>query len=208
MSDGTYWVQTLVKKRRVNPMKLDGDEQFDIEDIAHATSMICRFTGHVPFHYSVAQHSLYVLVATAVLSTQPELQLAALLHDAEEVYLNDLAQPIKHQLSNYRRACRRVRRAIYEQHGLRPSLVDNSLVKAVDAQVLRVEAEHFFGEECVDDWNLAEYDYEIDSLIPPIRRWSQARAEKLFLHEYERLHGLLPQSINSSKTRASVTSSA
>jgi len=61
-----------------------------IEDIAHALSMQCRWTGHVSKFYSVAEHSLHV----AALVPEP-VQLWALLHDATEAYLADLARPIK-----------------------------------------------------------------------------------------------------------------
>lgn len=84
-----------ISKREVNVFdpKL---EMFEIEDIAHALSNICRFTGHIPVRYTVAQHC--VLCAKASL---PEYKKAALLHDASEAYLNDIASPIKELLPDY-----------------------------------------------------------------------------------------------------------
>jgi uncharacterized protein len=190
MSAGTNWIQTY-NGYRVNPLNLTGDEVFDIRDIAHASSLICRFTGHIERHYSVAQHSVYVMQVTAYFTPRIDLQMAALLHDAEEVYLNDLAQPIKRQMSRYRTACRRVRRAIFQQHGLRPSLTDHALVKDIDGQVLRWEAEEFFPIDAVAEWNLDYPDDEIMNVMPRMSRWSPVRAERAFLHAYDSLKLLI-----------------
>ena len=65
-------------------------EDVDIRDIAHALSLICRFTGHVTYHYSVATHSIAVSELC-----KPHLALYGLLHDAGEAYLTDIAHPIK-----------------------------------------------------------------------------------------------------------------
>lgn len=86
------WIRTFTG-RKVTPLNID-PETICIEDIAHALSLINRFTGHTRFPYSVAQHSLIIL------EHLPQgLPVAwykwALLHDAIEAYLGDTASPIK-----------------------------------------------------------------------------------------------------------------
>jgi len=68
-------------------------DTIDIEDIAHALSNQCRFTGHTREFYSVAQHSIHCSELAP-----SEFQLEALLHDASEAYLSDLARPVKKTL--------------------------------------------------------------------------------------------------------------
>lgn len=72
--------------RPLNPFPSD----IYIEDIAHALSNQCRWTGHCSKFYSVAEHSIHVASCVS-----DELKLTALLHDASEAYLADLARPIK-----------------------------------------------------------------------------------------------------------------
>lgn len=62
-----------------------------LNDIAHALAMLCRYTGHVPEFYSVAQHAVLV----SLLSKYP---LAALHHDSSETFTGDCNKPLKRML--------------------------------------------------------------------------------------------------------------
>jgi hypothetical protein len=71
-------------------------DDVSITDIAHSLAHQCRFNGHTRDYYSVAQHC--VLCSQLVAETHPELALEALLHDAAEAYLGDIASPLKSML--------------------------------------------------------------------------------------------------------------
>jgi uncharacterized protein len=87
-------------------------ETICIEDIAHSLSNQCRFGGHTPKFYSVAQHS--VLCSIIV---QEEHQLAALMHDASEAYLIDVPRPLKKALVNYHDMENRMMKVISDKYG-------------------------------------------------------------------------------------------
>lgn len=66
-----------------------------IEDIAHVLSNICRFGGHIPRYYSVAEH-LIECYRKSLIETQPlNVRFAALMHDAAEAYIGDVVKPLK-----------------------------------------------------------------------------------------------------------------
>lgn len=89
------WIQTYTGKRfyLINPT----EDMIDIEDIAHALSLNCRFAGHIRDFYSVAEHSVWV----AHLCNE-ENKMAGLLHDASEAYIADIVSPFKPFLTNYK----------------------------------------------------------------------------------------------------------
>lgn len=70
-------------------------EEVSLTDIAHALSLQCRYNGHIPAHYSVAEHSVVVSRLLKEAGESPEVQLAGLLHDAAEAYVGDMVRPMK-----------------------------------------------------------------------------------------------------------------
>lgn len=109
------------------------EEMICIEDIAHSLSFQCRFGGHLPKFYSVAQHSLNC----AYLIEDPKLKLAALLHDASEAYLLDIPKPIKNNLANYKEIENGLMWLIAEKFGFEWPLADE--IKKVDEIMLQTE---------------------------------------------------------------------
>lgn len=106
-----------------------------IEDIAHALSNQCRFSGHVRRFYSVAEHSVRVMKKC---SLDP---LSALLHDASEAYLVDLPRPLKYhpEFSFYRQVESEVTNAINIKFGLRSLQEVADEIHIADKRMLATE---------------------------------------------------------------------
>ena len=128
------WTQTFIgaKIDYLNP----DPKQIKITDIAWALAHNNRFTGHTSVPYTVAHHSI---AASTLVPSGFELQ--ALLHDATEAYLSDLATPIKNLLPEYRVLEQRLAKAIGDAVGL--ELVHLApCVKHVDMLLLITEREY------------------------------------------------------------------
>ena len=154
MSD--YWIQTYTGKRfdLLEPRQ----EDIDDNDIAHALSMLCRFTGHTKFFYSVAEHSYNVstLVENFVRRVGGSAKdaahagLEALLHDAAEAYVGDMSRPLKQLVASaevplgsdgftsYKMLEERIAELIFKVAGIEDR--NHELVKRVDNHMLAVEA--------------------------------------------------------------------
>lgn len=118
----------------VNVLNPDPDTIL-IEDIAHSLANQCRFGGHLPLFYSVAQHS--VRAANMVQGEGNEL--CALMHDASEAYLMDIPRPIKNHLSNYKEIEDRFMHVIAAKFGFNWPMCQD--VVNVDEELLKYEWE-------------------------------------------------------------------
>jgi uncharacterized protein len=151
-----------------------------IEDIAKSLSQQCRFTGHVSQFYSVATHS----VLASILVPEKD-ALWALLHDASEAYLSDIARPVKHGLGfgeAYREVETNLMSAICQRFGLDEDMPET--VHWADDMLLRTEARDLMPPEFFEietDWADGPFlDFEIEAEPPLV-------AEGRFLQEFSRL---------------------
>jgi len=142
-------------------------ESICIEDIAHSLSQQCRFTGHTSEFYSVAEHCV-------LLSERSSYPKWALMHDAAEAYISDIATPVKHL----------------------PKV--HNVIRPLENKILAVIAEKFDLP-----WPMPEEVHQLDKLLgdsefyslmhkdnasdfhPPL--WTPREARTMFLIEYERL---------------------
>jgi hypothetical protein len=168
------WMQT-VSGRPFWPLS-PRPEDFDICDIAHALSMLCRFGGHPKFFYSVAEHS--VLVSHVL---PPELALCGLMHDATEAYCVDVPRPLKRELPQYQAIESGLWMAIAERFNLPDPMPPE--VHAADNAVLLAEKKVLL-RESPGPWDVpgVAADVEIHGYPPEV-------AKDLFLSRFAQLLG-------------------
>jgi hypothetical protein len=116
-------------------------EEIDINDIAHALSNNCRFTGHTREFYSVATHSVLCAELARKDGMSAKIQLYCLLHDGSEAYLNDIARPLKEILGSvYTDMEDKVQECVFEHFGLpQPTEEEWKTVKHYDDFMLANE---------------------------------------------------------------------
>lgn len=157
-------------------------EDFDIRDIAHALSNVCRFTGHVSTFYSVGEHSVRVADLIAEWTCSKEVQYAGLMHDATEAYIADVSRPFKQlpEFKWYRDIEDRLMASLAPAMGVVYPLP--WMVKTADEILLGSEARDLMSP-VVDGWHFrySHIDHEI-------RPWSPKKAKRKFLHAYYRLN--------------------
>jgi len=109
------------------------EEQILIEDVSHALSNLCRFSGHSKSFYSVAQHS--VIISEIV----PEKDaLWGLLHDSAEAYISDIPRPLKYLMGeNVKKLESDILKLVCRKFGLSEEMPDS--VKLADDKMLVTE---------------------------------------------------------------------
>ena len=123
-------------KKRFDPLH-PCIERIDIEDIAHALSMLCRANGHFKTFYSVGQHSLNCLREAQARGYSKRVQLACLLHDASEAYLADITRPVKQELPRYLEIEEPLQAVIWDKYlGSPLTLQEHDEVFSIDDDVL------------------------------------------------------------------------
>src|SRR5690349_8864599 len=191
------WITTFTgKKFHLFDPQLD---EICIEDIAHALSLICRFGGHLPEHYSVAQHS--ILVSQLV---PQDLTLEGLLHDAEETYIGDMVRPLKLEMPEFNVVTRNIQSKIIKKFQLFPIKLpyppiykrDVSYIKEADNQALFLEKRELFLNAKEQVWDLEFLSaQESNTPLPDIHlsymhpKIAEAQFLSVFHSEWKKRHG-------------------
>lgn len=153
------------------------ESEIRIVDIAHALSHICRFAGHTCTFYSVAEHCWR---ASFIVPAQDALY--ALLHDAAEAYVGDVARPLKQLLPDYKVIEKRVEAAVLSRFGLDPEAMPES-VKHADLVLLATEQRDLMPAHD-DEWALISGISPISNPINPMPSWTAA---SLFLERFRQI---------------------
>lgn len=155
-----------------------------IDDIAFALSNVCRFAGHLPRFYSVAQHALNV---SRIVAKGHEYD--GLMHDTAEAFTNDLPTPLKFAVPIFKELETSIEAAMSRRFGFRFPL--SAEVKLADAQMLQIEKVHV--KQDTSEWACLdgiESDHLLDKVI--IEPMSPEEARKLFLERFYKLNWVVP----------------
>lgn len=168
------WQQTYSNEIvEMQGMNLDA---IKIRDIAHALSMQCRFAGHIPKFYSVAEHSFCVSF-----NVPEPLALWGLMHDAAEAYITDIPTYVKNCVPEIRHLEQYILSCIAIQFSLGRLSIPPE-VKEVDLRMLMTEKKQFYAKH-VRDWEVDAEPYDDITL----QCWKPEIAEGMFLARFKEL---------------------
>ncbi len=170
------WLSTLYRKQFhfLQPI----EDEIDILDIAHSTSLLCRFGGHCRQFYSVAEHSVIVSTILQREGASTLTQLGGLLHDAEEAYLPDIPAPIKRVMPEADKIYENIRGCIYRKYGIEQA--DWKHVEDIDSRLCITEA------KLLGLWN-EDWAYVGKPLPTALHLYLPYDAERAFIYRFTTL---------------------
>lgn len=192
---GDYITTSTGKRFYINDPRA---EDFCVEDIAHALSNLCRFTGHSPRFYSVGEHSLHCLDVARMMNATPLQCLYALLHDASEAVMNDLARPVKQNVPDYKALEDIISEVMWEVCGIpKPTEEDYKFVKKVDNTLIIMEMEQIMKRDDYEEGDsLESFINEIPFSINMEDGFGSGESKEIFLDECYHLLVRYKQTVN------------
>jgi hypothetical protein len=186
------WVQTSVGGAYdflTSPA--EPDVEATRETVSHALAQLCRFTGHTPYPYSVAEHC--VLAAQHWGRTDEE-KLALLVHDAHEAYMGDVPSPVLACLPlEARQAIKELKLRLdaaicaslchKHQHAL-VGMMRSALVRDADTRILLDERLELHALP-PQPWDIDEMGFE--PLGVTIKYWDRVHCQMAFVGSFEKL---------------------
>lgn len=156
---------------------------WDINEIAHALGNQCRYTGHCREFYSVAEHSVLAsLLAEETGWCDP---FEALMHDAHESLLGDMARPWKPMVPGYSGVELALERDMRRHFSLPQDITEGC--KRVDYLALFIEANTLMrsrGEGWEDPYQVRPVAYRLHSEGWKVRGLAPKDARNAFLKQY------------------------
>ena len=142
-------------------------QDIDIEDIAHALSLICRANGHFKYFYSVAQHCIACAEEAVERGCSVEVILGCLLHDASEAYLCDVTRPVKKHIPQYLRAEEKLQAVIWKRFiGRDLTDTEQNQIFEIDDHILSQEFHLLMPEDLNEDYRKLQSECECEYQDP------------------------------------------
>lgn len=152
-------------------------DDLDLTSIATALSRICRYGGHSPAFYSVAEHCCWAAWLARQDGHVVEIQRAAFLHDCCEAITGDALKPIKLLLGQaYADLEGRIEKAVESRFGVDISGT-YSTWKVWDLELLRAEREAMWEDDGVH-WSGFEF---VNQRMVPFEFWDEREARENYL---------------------------
>lgn len=155
----------------------------EVKSIAAALSKVCRFGGHCPQFYSVAEHCVHATVLACREGYVGDALVAVFLHDAAEAYIGDMVKPLKITMPQYGEVEQRIEAAI--EVAFRVDFAKwMQVIKRFDRAMLKAEKVTMWPED-TEKW--AGFS-EIEDREIALHFWEPSEAEMQFLALAKTLH--------------------